>query len=97
MRGMIRLIAFIVTAASALIAQPTRGQLTAAQALELNQVYVRDSSIALEKFALAERMQGLHEWHKAADIYQEVLLNYADRVVPSARNQQDQVIQYTRA
>ena len=33
-----------------------RGQLSAAQARELNQVYVRDSSLAIEKFALAERM-----------------------------------------
>jgi len=72
-----------------------RGQLSAAQARELNQVYVRDSSIAIEKFALAERMQGLREWHKAADVYQEVLVNYADRVVPSQTNTNGQVIQYT--
>lgn len=70
-------------------------QLTSAQARDLNQVYVRDSSIAVEKFALAERMQGLREWHKAADVYQEVLVNYADRVVPSQKLSNGQVIQYT--
>ncbi|CAN5633074.1 hypothetical protein BH09PLA1_BH09PLA1_06420 [soil metagenome] len=70
-------------------------QLTPAQSRELNQVYVRDSSIAVEKFALAERMHSLREWHKAADVYQEVLVNYADRVVPSESNPQDQVVQYT--
>ncbi len=47
-----------------------------------DQVYVRDSAIAIEKFALAERMERLHEWSKAADIYQEVLKEHADRVVP---------------
>ena len=47
-------------------------------------VYVRDSGIAVEKFALADRMERLGEWGKAADIYQEMLQQQADRVVASA-------------
>lgn len=46
-------------------------------------VYVRDSAIALEKLALARRMERLHEWGKSADVYQEILEKYPDRVVPS--------------
>ncbi len=49
---------------------------------ELNQgVYVRDSGGAVEKLALAERMSRLKEWEKAADLYQEVLDKYSDRIV----------------
>src|SRR5687767_12129840 len=46
-------------------------------------VYVRDSAVAGEKLAHAERMERLKEWEKAADIYQEIVEKYADRVVPS--------------
>src|SRR5215218_5330277 len=46
-------------------------------------VYVRDSALALEKFAHAQRMERQKEWNKAADLYQEILEKYSDRVVPS--------------
>ena len=49
-------------------------------------VYVRDSAVAVEKFALADRMQRLGEWGKAADVYQELLQSQADRVVLSPTN-----------
>jgi outer membrane protein assembly factor BamB len=45
-------------------------------------VYVRDSAVAGEKLALAKRMEHLKEWNKAADVYQEIVEKYADRVVP---------------
>src|SRR5689334_10704835 len=47
-------------------------------------VYVRDSAVAAEKLALGERMERLKEWDKAADVYQEIVEKYADRVVPSS-------------
>lgn len=46
-------------------------------------VYVRDSAVAAEKLALAQRMERLKEWNKAADVYQEIVEKYADRVVPA--------------
>ena len=36
-------------------------------------VYVRDSAIAADKFELGKRMERLKEWHKSADVYQEIL------------------------
>src|SRR5947207_1397367 len=35
------------------------------------------------KLALAERMERLKEWDKSADVYQEIVEKYADRVVPN--------------
>jgi len=46
-------------------------------------VFVRDSAVAGEKLALAQRMERLKEWDKSADVYQEIVEKYADRVVPS--------------
>src|SRR3954466_7454783 len=46
-------------------------------------VYVRDSAVAIEKLALAERMERLKEWDKSADVYQEIVEKYPDRVVPN--------------
>lgn len=58
---------------------------TPTDAKEANQgVYVRDSAVAAEKLALGERMERLKEWDKAADIFQEILEKYPDRVVQSA-------------
>src|ERR1700683_3841177 len=54
-------------------------------------VYVRDSAIAMEKLALAQRMERLHEWAKSADVYQEILEKYQDRVVPTHTDQLTQV------
>jgi len=58
-------------------------------------VYVRDSAVALEKLALAQRMQRLKEWGKSADLYQEILEKYPDRVVPAAEDAQQRIVQYT--
>ena len=56
------------------------------------EVYVRDSAIALEKLALARRMERLHEWGKSADVYQEILEKYPDRVVPSGEDPQTHAV-----
>jgi cellulose synthase operon protein C len=58
-------------------------------------VYVRDSAIALEKFAHGQRMERQREWHTAADIYQEILEQYPDRVVPSQVDAENRIYQYT--
>src|SRR5688572_26022612 len=58
-------------------------------------VYVRDSAVALEKFALAQRMERLKEWNKSADVYQEILEKYPDRVVPSQIDKDNNIYQYT--
>jgi outer membrane protein assembly factor BamB/TolA-binding protein len=50
---------------------------------DLTGVYVRDSAVAVEKLALAQRMERLKEWDKSADVYQEIVEKYADRVVPN--------------
>jgi outer membrane protein assembly factor BamB len=57
-------------------------------------VYVRDSAIAADKFELGKRMERLKEWHKAADVYQEILEKYQDRVVPTLMNDKAQPIRY---
>jgi outer membrane protein assembly factor BamB len=59
-------------------------------------VYVRDSAIAMEKLALARRMERARQWDKSADVYQEILEKYSDRVVPAAEDPQSHiVIHYT--
>lgn len=63
----------------------------------LQGVYVRDSAVAIEKFALAERMERLNEWGKAAEVYQELVEQYADRVLPSRVDDENQIVQYTSA
>lgn len=57
-------------------------------------VFVRDSGVAVEKIALAERMERLHEWNKSADVYQEILEKFSDRVLPSKINADGKVEQY---
>jgi outer membrane protein assembly factor BamB len=57
-------------------------------------VYVRDSAVAAEKMALAYRLEHLQEWSKAADIYQELLQQYSDRVTPSDAHD-EHIYQYT--
>src|SRR2546423_7019993 len=49
-------------------------------------VYVRDSAIAADKFELGKRMERLKEWPKSADVYQEILGKYQDRVGPTGTN-----------
>ncbi|MDB5303459.1 MAG: bamB 4 [Phycisphaerales bacterium] len=58
-------------------------------------VYVRDSAGAVEKLALAQKMERLKEWNKSADLYQEVITKYSDRVVPSALDKDKKINQYT--
>src|SRR5687767_952003 len=58
-------------------------------------VYVRDSAVAVEKFALAERLEHLKEWDKSADVYMEILQGYTDRVVPSQVDADNKIYQYT--
>ncbi|MGD0388593.1 MAG: hypothetical protein ABSC42_06510, partial [Tepidisphaeraceae bacterium] len=55
-------------------------------------VYVRDSAMAMEKLALARRMERLHEWGKSADVYQEILEKYSDRVVPTHEDPQTHIV-----
>src|SRR5215208_7332948 len=72
---------------------PGRGQ-PGKEALE--NVYVKDSAIARDKMAQAERMQGYKEWHKAADLYQELLESkYRFHVVPNNKDAAGTVTQYT--
>ena len=40
-------------------------------------------------------MERLKEWAKAADLYQEVIVKYADRVVPSQLDKDKKIYQYT--
>lgn len=62
---------------------------------DLQAVYVRDSGVATEKLALAERMERLKEWGKSADVYQEVVEKYSDRVIPSKSDDKQYIIQYS--
>src|SRR4051794_37884519 len=58
-------------------------------------VFVRDSAIAQEKMGLAIRMEKQKEWHKSADVYQEVLEKYHDRVIPVGRDAKNVINRYT--
>jgi tetratricopeptide (TPR) repeat protein len=40
-------------------------------------------------------MERLKEWHKSADVYQEILEKYQDRVIPVATNDKGQFIKYS--
>lgn len=62
---------------------------------DLQAVYVRDSGIASEKMALAERMERLREWGKSADVYQEIVDKYADRIMATGSDPKSQMVQYT--
>lgn len=61
----------------------------------LQGVYVQDSAIAVEKIALAERLERLKEWNKAAEVYQEIIEQYPDRVVPSGVDENEQIVRYS--
>ena len=58
-------------------------------------VFVRDSALAVEKLAHAQRMERQKEWDNAASLYQEVLEKYPDRVVPSKKDKDGKIYQYT--
>ncbi len=57
-------------------------------------VYVKDSAIAADKFELGKRMERLKEWHKAADVYQEILEKYQDRVVAIEFDENERPVKY---
>ena len=57
-------------------------------------VFVRDSADAAAKLASAQRMERLKEWDKSADVYQEILDKYSDRVIASATDAQGRVLRY---
>src|SRR5688572_3083090 len=77
-------------------AQPARGNPSSLYGRDSSQgVYVRDSAVAVEKFALAERLEHLKEWDKSADVYMEILQGYPDRVVPSQVDKDNKIYQYT--
>ncbi len=61
---------------------------------EMESVYVRESTSAVEKLTLAERMEHLKEWDKSATIYQEVIAKFADRVVPIKTDDKGKTTQY---
>lgn len=46
--------------------------------------FVPDSSVAMERLTLADKLAQAGEWAKSAEIYQELLENYRDRVVPAS-------------
>jgi outer membrane protein assembly factor BamB/tetratricopeptide (TPR) repeat protein len=58
-------------------------------------VYVRDSAVAVEAFALAQRMERLKEWDKAADALQEIVEKHPDRILPSRTDEKNVITQYT--
>lgn len=60
-------------------------------------VYVRDSSVALEKLDLASRLERAKQWDKAADVYQEISEKFADRVVPTIKDDAGKPRQYVSA
>jgi outer membrane protein assembly factor BamB len=61
-------------------------------------VSVDDSVLAVDRMALATRLEGEKEWNKSAEVYQEVIEKYRDKVVPVPTNTkglQDLIAQYT--
>ena len=60
-------------------------------------VYVPESELAMERLALAQKMERLKEWNKSADLYQEILTDpkYASKVVPSRQDKEHEIWQYT--
>ncbi|HQY88720.1 MAG TPA: hypothetical protein PK402_08675, partial [Tepidisphaeraceae bacterium] len=68
----------ILTLTAPISAQPTDAQ---------SAVFVRDSTAAQDKLSLAQRMERLKEWDTAAQVYQEVVDQYADRVLPVHKNE----------
>ncbi|MFT3784881.1 MAG: hypothetical protein QM770_01785 [Tepidisphaeraceae bacterium] len=57
-------------------------------------MFVRDSAVAAEKLQLAERMAGSKQWDTAAEVYQEILDKYPDRVLASSVDNQGRVTRY---
>lgn len=60
-------------------------------------VFVRDSGVAAERLSLAERLERQKEWAKAADVYQDLVGKFADRLIPSKKDDRGQPTQYVSA
>ena len=60
-------------------------------------VYVPESELAMERLALAQKMERLKEWNKSADLYQEILTDpkYTSKVVPARKYPDGRIYQYT--
>src|SRR6476469_4847929 len=58
-------------------------------------VYVRDSAGAVEKLMLAQKMERLKNWKNSAELYQEVIAKYPDRVIPLQKDKNNRFYQYT--
>lgn len=57
-------------------------------------VYVRDSANAVDRFALAERLERLGDWAKAAEVYQEVVSEFGDRLIARPVEEGRRIDQY---
>ncbi len=67
-----------------------------AQGLEpVHAIVVHESAIAREIFSNAEKRDGLKDWSGAADLYQELLENFADRLVPVSVDKEGIIVQCT--
>lgn len=75
-------VAALAALATAIAAGPWNPNAQAGDGGVTASVFVPDSSVAMERFALAEKLEAVSEWGKAAEIYQELLDGYRDRVVP---------------
>ncbi len=64
----------------ALVAADLRSPAMATPAVS-GQVYMPDSAAATERFTLARNLEKASDWDKAADVYQELLEKYPDKVV----------------
>lgn len=64
-----------------LLSGPLRQPAAVAVASPLAQVYMPDSAAATERFQLARNLEKAGDWDRAAEIYQELLEKYPDKVV----------------
>ncbi|HEY0010078.1 MAG TPA: tetratricopeptide repeat protein, partial [Tepidisphaeraceae bacterium] len=87
----------VLLAAVLSVAATARAQIAidAPAAKDMQSVYVRDSGVAAERLSLAERMERLKEWDKAADVYQEIIEKYPDRMIASQSDEANRTIRYT--
>ena len=60
-------------------------------------VYVKDSGVAVERLALAARLERQKDWDKAADVYQDIATKFADRLIASKQDERGQPTQYVSA
>jgi hypothetical protein len=87
----------LICSCSALAAQAQDliAQAAPSDAAPSSGVYVHDSATAMDKIALAERLESLKEWAKSADVYQEIVEKFADRVVACHLDDNGAADQYT--